>query len=351
MASSSPPGRPTLSLALPSKKAAKRGRQAARLTLPTLVASGKAPLHRPPGAKLAGQQRGGDVHLDAVAAGEHVDRRIAMLGHMWIARCDSAMTTTPRDATRREFVEDCLDDGGAGGASRFNEGVLHPRDVVKMSGLALVKVEHDLRSKSGAQREFVYQRGNSNVPRHLSSLHADLQSIRITASCALHRFVFLFFFFLPGGRPVFTLSTAATALANPPSGSRTNDASPARSNSLFLMATPRPIHRFFSAPISWCSAAGMVKLSRITLTSLTLFAAFLLLFADAPGFRFADLAGDAPICSASDLEGLLAIERGSKEGAEKQGEIIYYIYRLCKLAQSALRGASANTTKGGSDAD
>jgi hypothetical protein len=63
----------------------------------------------------------------------------------------------------------------------------------------------------------------------------------------------------------------------------------------------------------------MVKLSRITRTSLTLLAAFLLLFGNASGFRFADLTGDAPICSASDLEGLWAIGRGSKEGAEKQG--------------------------------
>jgi hypothetical protein len=42
---------------------------------------------------------------------------------------------------------------------------------------------------------------------------------------------------------------------------------------------------------------------------LTLFAAFLLLFAVARGFRSADLAGDAPFCAAPNLACLLAIER------------------------------------------
>jgi uncharacterized cupredoxin-like copper-binding protein len=99
------------------------------------------------------------------------------------------------------------------------------------------------------------------------------------------------------------------------------------------MATPRPMQRFFSAPMSWCSAAGMVKLSRITRTSLTLFAAFLLLFKDAPGFRSADLAGAPPIRSAPNLEGLWAIGRVSKEGAVNQGcdNILYIQFTQTRL--------------------
>jgi hypothetical protein len=83
------------------------------------------------------------------------------------------------------------------------------------------------------------------------------------------------------------------------------------------------MHRFFSAPISRCSAAGMVKLSRITFTSLTLFAAFRLLFAVARGFRSPDLAGDASLCAASNLEGLLAIERFREQPLSKRDNILY----------------------------
>ena len=72
----------------------------------------------------------------------------------------------------------------------------------------------------------------------------------------------------------------------------------------------------------------MVKLSRITRTSLTLFAAFLLLFKDELGFRFADREGAAPSCSAPYLEGLLDIRLASKERAVNQTAIIYYIYSL-----------------------
>lgn len=72
----------------------------------------------------------------------------------------------------------------------------------------------------------------------------------------------------------------------------------------------------------------MVKLSRITRTSLTLFAAFLLLFNDEPGFRFAARAGAAPSWSAPYLEGLLDIGLASKEAAVNQSAIIYYIYSL-----------------------
>src|SRR5260370_252261 len=62
-------------------------------------------------------------------------------------------------------------------------------------------------------------------------------------------FFFLFFlFFLPGGLPVFTVSTSATTRARLSSGSRSSAASPARSNSLFLIATPSPIHRFLRTP-------------------------------------------------------------------------------------------------------
>jgi hypothetical protein len=75
----------------------------------------------------------------------------------------------------------------------------------------------------------------------------------------------------------------------------------------------------------------MVKLSRITFTGFTLFAAFLLLFTVAPASRFADLAGAGSIRSAPNLDGLLAIERAAVKGATGcHGAIIYYIYGLCK---------------------
>jgi hypothetical protein len=81
----------------------------------------------------------------------------------------------------------------------------------------------------------------------------------------------------------------------------------------------------------------MVKLSRITFTSLTLFAAFLLLFAVARGFRSADLAGDAPFCAAPNLEGLLAIERFREQPVSK-GDNILYIRFMQIAVMSSLRG-------------
>ena len=83
----------------------------------------------------------------------------------------------------------------------------------------------------------------------------------------------------------------------------------------------------------------MVKLSRITRTSLTLFAAFLLLFNDEPAFPFAALAGAAPSWSAPYLEGLLDIGLASKGTAVNEGAIIYYIYSLRNAPTRAGTGA------------
>ncbi|MEO8566408.1 MAG: hypothetical protein ABI541_08505 [Betaproteobacteria bacterium] len=70
-----------------------------------------------------------------------------------------------------------------------------------------------------------------------------------------------------------------------------------------------------------------------------------MLFKDASGFRFADLAGAAPVRLAPNLEGLLAIEHASKEGAGSQGEIIYYIYGLCKPGAIS-PGPGSSTARG-----
>jgi hypothetical protein len=90
----------------------------------------------------------------------------------------------------------------------------------------------------------------------------------------------------------------------------------------------------------------MVKLSRITFTSLTLFAAFLLLFDVARGFRSADLAGDAPLC-ALNLEGLSAIERLRGQPLSNRDNILYI--RFMQIGVMSSLPGIPNTVEGGSD--
>ena len=150
--------------------------------------------------------------------------------------------------------------------------------------LALVKVEHDSRPKPGASAKSFTTAGAavSRVIRVLSTPTSNRFQLLLFALRSIRLPLFLLLARRSSGLYAFD---GSYCLGQLPSGSRTNAASPARSNSLFLIARPSRCIDFFSAPISRARPPGRCEAVAITFTSLTFFAAFLLLFAR--GFRSA----------------------------------------------------------------
>jgi hypothetical protein len=102
------------------------------------------------------------------------------------------------DTARGKFVKYRLNDGRPGGERRFHEGCLDPCYIVKVTGLAFLQIEYNLRPKHRAPSGLVCKHGSGGISRHVSSPRTDPEWTLIITSCpSLNSSFFLLFLLLP----------------------------------------------------------------------------------------------------------------------------------------------------------
>src|SRR6476661_1799113 len=101
--------------------------------------------HRGPGGpELLDEVVGRHLGLEHVAAGEHVDRGVAVLGPGVDRQMRLGDDDDSADAKRVELVKDDVDDGGLGSLGRFHHGRLHGVQTVQGLCVAVEQLEQQV---------------------------------------------------------------------------------------------------------------------------------------------------------------------------------------------------------------